>query len=111
MGTLRFSLLLMALAFAPDQVRGANSLEEWGIIAFLAIVPTLGGYAFFTLALRYIPGTIAGLISVTELLWASILAYLLLGETLQPLQWAGCGLVLLASLLANVQSSQKAHQK
>jgi drug/metabolite transporter, DME family len=92
-GTL--TLMALLLVTGPWQF-GAVGTEPapWLIIAVLAIGPTLGGYALFTAALRYIPGGTAGLISVLEAPVATLLAVALLGERLEWPQLLGMGLVL-----------------
>jgi drug/metabolite transporter, DME family len=96
-GTL--TLLVLLLVSGPQQI-GAIPAEPapWLILAVLAVGPTLGGYALFTAALRYIPGGTAGLISVIEAPVATLIAVALLGERLEWPQVLGMALVLGAIL-------------
>jgi len=87
------SLTLLALALAADQLApmtrsyiwAIETPAAWAILAIIAIGPTLGGYALFTLSLRHIPGKVAGLISVIEAPVATLIAVTLLGERLEAL--------------------------
>ncbi|KAB2888362.1 MAG: EamA family transporter [Desulfobulbaceae bacterium] len=72
--------------------------EGWGILVLLAIGPTLAGFGLYTVSLNRLPASIANLIATTEPVFTAILAFLLLGEMLTPLQLGGA-LVILASVL------------
>jgi len=101
------SLTLLALALAADQLAptarsyiwAIETPAAWAILTVIAIGPTLGGYALFTLSLRHIPGKVAGLISVIEAPVATLIAVTLLGERLEALQIAGMGMILVAVVL------------
>ncbi len=104
------SLTLVALALAADWIAPAThsyiwaieAPSAWLILAIIAIGPTLGGYALFTQSLRYIPGKVAGLISVIEAPVATLIAVTLLGERLELLQVVGMGMILVAVVLPRV---------
>ncbi len=101
------SLTLAALALAADRIAPAGrsylwaieAPDAWATLAIIAIGPTLGGYALFTQSLRYIPGKVAGLISVIEAPVATLIAVTLLGERLDALQVVGMGMILVAVVL------------
>lgn len=101
------ALTLVALALAADYLAPSTrsylwSIEApsaWVILAMIAVGPTLGGYALFTQSLRYIPGKVAGLISVIEAPVAALIAVTLLGERLELLQVMGIVLILVAVVL------------
>lgn len=96
------AIFSVALVFDPGQITAISNPNHWLLLVFLGIGPTLGGYGFFNLAMRYIPGKIAGLITVLEVPVAALLTYLLFGESLNLPQYAGMLLVLIASVLANL---------
>ncbi|MDW8214389.1 MAG: DMT family transporter [Roseiflexaceae bacterium] len=106
------SLTLAALALAADWLTQAErsylwtieAPEAWAILAIIAIGPTLGGYALFTQSLRYIPGKVAGLISVIEAPVATLIAVTVLGERLELQQIAGMGMILVAVVLPRLAS-------
>ena len=79
-----------------------DALTGWGILFFLGIAPTLGGFGLYTLSLRSLSPTVANLIATLEPVLAAIWAYLFLSETLTGVQWAGSLLVLAGVLLLRV---------
>jgi drug/metabolite transporter (DMT)-like permease len=68
----------------------------WLILLVLAVVPTLGGFGFYTASLGYLPAGTANLLATLEPVLTTILAYLLLNETLSPAQLIGAGLIVLS---------------
>jgi drug/metabolite transporter, DME family len=94
------TLLALTAVITPGQVLAVGTtVTPWLLTAFVALVPTLGGYAIFTLALRYIPGKIASLIVIIEVPLAALLAVFVLGERLEPAQIVGMILILTAVVL------------
>jgi drug/metabolite transporter (DMT)-like permease len=63
------------------------------------VAPTLGGFGFYTLSLRYLAPTVANLIATLEPALTAIWAYLLLSEKLNPVQWVGSLLVFTGVIL------------
>lgn len=80
--------LFMGIAFFDYPPR------EWGIFVLLAVVPTVFGHILFNWLLQYVTATTVSMNILGEPVGASILAYLLLGEQLTLLQWAGGVLVM-----------------
>lgn len=108
------ALLVMALlsSAAPGAWNHNISLGAtagpWLILLFIALGPTLAGYAIFTAALRYIPGQIASLIVILEVPLATLLAVVVLGERLEWPQVAGICMILSAIVLPNLLARQSA---
>ena len=73
--------------------------KPWLILVVLSLGPTLGGYGIFTIALRHVEARIASLIVVIEAPISTLIAVLLVGETVEPLQIVGIGCILGAILL------------
>ncbi len=89
------TLLLLSAAVAPGDIMAVGSTPApWLVLLALAVGPTLGGYAIFTAALRYIPARVASLVAVAEAPISTGIAVLLLGERLEPLQLLGMALIL-----------------
>ena len=97
------ALLLMLLISALGGSPGGRPSEAfvagmtpaaWLVLLVLALGPTLGGYALFTSALRYIPGRVASLIAVIEAPTSALLAALFLGERMEWPQLLGLVLIL-----------------
>lgn len=70
------------------------ALDGWGVLLFLALVPTLGGFGAYTVGLTHLPASVASILSAFEPVTTSILAYVIFGEVLAPLQLLGAGLIL-----------------
>ncbi|MDQ2998589.1 MAG: DMT family transporter [Chloroflexota bacterium] len=89
-------------AFGATEAVGAGSVVRavgdtatpWLALLVLALGPTLGGYALFTLALRYIPGRLASLAVMIEAPVSVLLAVIFLGERLEWPQILGIALIL-----------------
>jgi drug/metabolite transporter (DMT)-like permease len=71
-----------------------GSFNGWGILLMLAAGPTLGGYGFYNISLSYLPSSIANLILTTEPVFTTTMAYIFLGERLNPPQIIGSAMVL-----------------
>ena len=92
-----FFLLVFNLSF--DTLNGkppladlfwlGNSVAGWGILFFLGIAPTLGGFGLYTLSLRHLSPTVANLIATLEPALTAIWAYLFLREFLVGTQLVG----------------------
>ena len=76
-----------------------NSTVAWGILIFLAVAPTLGGFGLYTLSLRYLEPTVANLIATLEPAFTAIWAYFLLNEQLTAIQWIGSFLIFTGVIL------------
>ncbi|MGF7050293.1 drug/metabolite transporter (DMT)-like permease [Paenibacillus sp. DS2015] len=73
--------------------------REWAIFLLLAIIPTVLGHMLFNWLMKYISATTVSMSILGEPIGASLLAYLLLDETMSYIQISGgllaiCGLVL-----------------
>lgn len=69
-------------------------MKEWGIFLLLAIVPTVFGHVLFNWLLQYVNAATVSMSVLGEPVGATLLAFLLLGEKLNPLQ-ALAGLVII----------------
>jgi len=92
-----FFLLLFNLSFdiltgkppIADLFWLGNSVTGWGILIFLGIAPTLGGFGLYTLSLRHLSPTVANLIATLEPALTAIWAYVFLREVLVGAQLVG----------------------
>lgn len=99
--------LLAAVGSAP---------APWLVLLALALGPTLLGYALFTTALRYLPGSVASVVIMLEAPVSVLMTVVFLGARLEWPQTLGIGLILGASVLprlraleGNAPASQDAH--
>lgn len=93
------ALLPVALASLPPAGPQASLLSlggrahAWGLLALLAVVPTIGGYGLYTVSLQHLPAATANLIATLEPALTAVWAWWLLGESLAPVQLLGGGLI------------------
>ena len=76
-----------------------NSVSGWGLLFFLGVAPTLGGFGLYTLSIRYLSPTTSNLIATLEPAFTAIWAYFLLNEILTSPQLIGGMLVLTGVIL------------
>ncbi len=76
-----------------------DAFTGWLILIVLALVPTIAGYGLYTNSLNYLPANVANLIATLEPVQTTLLAVLLLNETMGLAQVWGSGLIL-ASVVA-----------
>jgi drug/metabolite transporter (DMT)-like permease len=96
-----FNLIFDAASVKPllgDMLWLRDSLPGWGILIFLGIGPTLGGFGLYTLSLDYLPATVTNLIATLEPVLTSIWAFFLFGERLTAPQLLG-GVFVFASVI------------
>lgn len=85
-----------------DMLWLGKSLPGWGLLFFLGVAPTLGGFGLYTLSLRSLSPTVANLIATLEPVLTAIWAYFFLSEMLVGVQWVGSLLVLTGVVLLRV---------
>ncbi|KOR89010.1 DMT family transporter [Paenibacillus solani] len=73
--------------------------REWGIFALLAIVPTVFGHLLFNWLMKFASASTVSMSVLGEPVGASVLAFLLLNESMSSMQAAGGMLVLLGLVL------------
>lgn len=91
-------LLPMSFSAAPVLV-GGTALPSWLAIAELAVVAAALAYLLGTTATRRLGPTVASFVGLTEVLFAVLFAWLLLGELPAPIQVAG-GALIIAGVIA-----------
>jgi drug/metabolite transporter (DMT)-like permease len=87
---------------------GAMTAAGWGWIVGLAVVSTVGAIALFFAGLRRAGPTAASILATVEPLVTVLLAFLVFGETLGPVQIAGGALVLAAVVALQLRTSAAA---
>jgi drug/metabolite transporter (DMT)-like permease len=93
------ALLLLGISVINGVALGPYPAEQWALLGGLAVIPQVLGHTFLLLAVRYGSASLAALTILLEPVGSILLAALLLGETLQPLQWTGVGVTLSGLLL------------
>ncbi|HLP23823.1 MAG TPA: DMT family transporter [Microbacteriaceae bacterium] len=81
-------------------VFGGTSAPIWFLIIWIGVVGSFMPFLLSFLALKHLPVTAAGIASSSEVLFAFLVAFLWLGEGLEPVQGIGAALVFVGILLA-----------
>ncbi len=81
---------LIVHSFVP----AALPIDGWGTLLFLALVPTLGGFAAYTIGLSHLPASVASILAAFEPVTTAIVAYFVFGEVLDASQLIGAALIL-----------------
>ena len=92
-------LFITGKAPFADMMWLGDSIAGWGILFFLGVAPTLGGFGLYTLSIRYLSPTTANLIATLEPAFTAVWAYFLLSEILTGVQLIGGLLVLTGVIL------------
>ncbi|MBI5964394.1 MAG: EamA family transporter [Chloroflexi bacterium] len=92
-------LFITGKAPFADMLWLGTSLSGWGILFFLGVAPTLGGFGLYTLSIRYLSPTTSNLIATLEPAFTAVWAYFLLNEILTGIQLIGGLLVLTGVVL------------
>ncbi len=92
---LSFGALFLLFFRGPKVLLSVNyPFLAWVWIFTLAIVPTLLGYSFYTRGLNYLEASRTGIVGTWEIIVASGLAFIILGERMALPQVAGAFLIL-----------------
>jgi drug/metabolite transporter (DMT)-like permease len=75
-----------------------DGMPVWLLAAYLLVFGTIIPYLLITASMQHLPPTSVGIIGMTELVLASLFAWVLLAETLSPPQIVG-GLILLTGVI------------
>ena len=71
-----------------------DSVRGWTVMILLGAIPTVSGYGFYNVSLTLLDASVANIIVSLEPLFTAVLAFMLLGETLSPVQLLGSALLL-----------------
>ena len=95
-----------ALTLLPFQIFIATpwqlSLPVFGYFAGLVLLPTIAGFALYTTGLHRLQASVAVIVSTTEIPFAAVTSYLVLGERLDGWQALGAALVIGGVVLLSV---------
>lgn len=91
---LAFDLLALLSGYRPPQ-----SAAAWVAVVGMVLSATVLGFVLFVLGLKRVGPQTTSILSTFEPLGTLLLAAILLGERLLPLQWAGATLIIGAALV------------
>lgn len=92
--------------FLAGQLNTGFGLQAWIAIAVIALVSTVGAILAFLSGLQVVGASQASIISTIEPLVTVVLLMLLFNEELSALQFAGGGLILLATVLLQLKNGE-----
>jgi len=89
----------LAVVLAVTGAPLVQSAQNVSIIAYLALGPMFLAYVLFGIGLRRLRSSVVTVITLLEPLMATLLAVVVVGERLDPLGWAGLGVILIGVTL------------
>lgn len=111
-----WTVLLYALVFAAlswhiiyppfHYVKAGFTPAQWGWILYISVIGTVLPFGLYFVGVNYIRSTRASITATLEPISAGVMAFFLLGETIEHLQIAGGILVIGAIVLLQVQQEQ-----
>jgi len=96
---------------AFDVVSGTRLPADWrvwAVMALLGLLGTLAAHGLFVLALRTIRPSSAGIVATAEPVFAGLIAFLVLGDRLQPLQVFGAAVIVAGIIIVQAGSNDAA---
>jgi drug/metabolite transporter (DMT)-like permease len=99
-GTLAFisaaitTVIMFAVAFALEPRLLPYSAQGWTILVALALISQVAGQGLLTIALGTLPAPFSSLVIFLEAVAAALLAWVVLHEALEPMQWLGGVMIL-----------------
>jgi drug/metabolite transporter (DMT)-like permease len=98
------ALLSLGIGLVVEQTTWPQLMDASVPILYGGLLSVGVAYTLQVVAQRQAPPTHAAIILSMETVFAVISGYLILGETLSPRAWAGCGLMLCGMLIAQLKS-------
>ncbi len=97
----------LALAPLVETVTVEKLADAWVEIAYVGLLSSALTFTLFSIALRHTGPSEATIIVSTETLFAAFGAWLILGERLPLIAWAGAGLILFATMLVQLAQHRR----
>ncbi len=94
------ALILLPASLMAGETLAPLTLMGWLVLLALALVSHVGGQGLIAYSLAALPATFSAVSLLWQPVMATILAWLLLGEALTPVQGAGGAVVLVGILVA-----------
>src|SRR5437762_4554501 len=100
--------LFWILVNSPWKIASAHySAAQWLFLLFFSLLSVLAAFSFYFAGLQHLEPTRAVVVSCLEPVFSIVLAAILLGEVLRPLQALGIILVLAAIVVVQMPERQK----
>jgi drug/metabolite transporter (DMT)-like permease len=97
-------LLNLVAAFVLEPGEMSSALNSWPVVVYSAAVPIGLGFTLQIAGQKHAPLVDSAILLSMEAVFATLFGYLFLGEDLALRQIFGCGLILVAMILAQVRS-------
>jgi drug/metabolite transporter (DMT)-like permease len=91
------SVVLFCVAFALEPTLLPQSIRGWTVLVALALISQVAGQGLLAFALGTLPAAFSSLVIFLEAIAAAVLAWIVLHEALEPMQWLG-GVLILAGI-------------
>ncbi len=102
--------IMTAIALFRGEMPVFRGMPSTAILSLghLVVFPTILSYALISYALKYLPGTVASITSMSEILFAGLIAWVLLGEVPSRGQVEGGALIVFAVMLLLAEGNIRA---
>lgn len=105
--SLATAAILLIVAVTLDRERfWATRADVWAALAGLAFVSQVAGQGLLAIALGRLPAVFSSLVIFLEAVFAAAAGWIVLGEPLSPIQYAGGALILVGIVLARPRKRQ-----
>lgn len=96
------ALLVFPIAYSSGNLKALASLDtrDWLMVLYIGLVPTCLSYVCFFQGIRTTTATLSSIIVTLEPLFAAILAWIVLGETMTPIGIMGALILTVAVIVA-----------
>jgi drug/metabolite transporter (DMT)-like permease len=81
-------------------------VNGWWTILYIGLISTAGGYTLQGFGQKYAPPTDATILLSMEAVFAALTGFFFLGETMQTVQLVGCGLILIAVFITQLNAGR-----
>ncbi len=99
--------VLSILVGAGLQLHLEGMAQGWWTIVYIGVLSTAGGYTLQALGQKFAPPTDAALLLSMEAVFAALTGYIFLRETMTGVQLAGCGLILFAVIVTQLNVTRR----
>jgi drug/metabolite transporter (DMT)-like permease len=93
-------IVLLVAMFVSGDTLVPSSLQGWGMVVAIALVSQAAGQSLITFAFRHLSASLASVALLATPVTATLIAWIVLGETLTLLQGIGCGVILVGIAVA-----------
>ncbi|MBC7951822.1 MAG: DMT family transporter [Rhodospirillaceae bacterium] len=98
------AILVLPVALALGETVLPHTMQGWAVLVGLALVTQVAGQGLIAWGLAHLPSSFGAVVLLLQPLVAALVAWVLFGEALGPLESAGAGVVLLGMYCARKAS-------